>query len=200
MLDMSPGDLKFVADHMGHDLNIHSNIYSLQTSLVERAKVARVLVAVDNGNLHKLESLTDIDKIDANLVIEGKFWQIIKKLETNQRLFELIPKNIFILNWTHESILCLEVESDEDEQETEDFTATSVEVDKDIPAVPSNTQAASTPTSVKFDKNVPAVPSDTKAASAVKDMHTKKATADKKCEAKELLLVEYERLKSFITF
>ena len=45
MLNMPDADLKFVADHMGHDLNIHSSIYKLRTSLVERAKVAKMLVS-----------------------------------------------------------------------------------------------------------------------------------------------------------
>ena len=69
---MSSGDVKYIADHMGHDLNIHSNIYSLQTSLVERAKVARILVAVEQGELHQMDKKTSVDQIDVDtLNVQG---------------------------------------------------------------------------------------------------------------------------------
>jgi len=46
-----------LADHMGHDLNIHTNVYRLQTSLIERAKVARILVAPHSGTIHKFQEI-----------------------------------------------------------------------------------------------------------------------------------------------
>lgn len=74
MADMPNGELKFVADHMGHDLNIHSNIYALQTSLVERAKVAKILVAAENGHLHKLKESRHVDQVNIDdLNVAGKF-------------------------------------------------------------------------------------------------------------------------------
>ena len=48
---MKDSELKMVAEHMGHNLNIHTDVYQLQSSLIERAKVASVLIAVENGTI-----------------------------------------------------------------------------------------------------------------------------------------------------
>lgn len=53
-----------IADHMGHDLNIHTNIYRLQSSLLERSKVARILMAADSGTLHRFEKSTDLNSVE----------------------------------------------------------------------------------------------------------------------------------------
>lgn len=62
MLNMKTDELRMVADHMGHDLNIHASHYSLQTDVMERTKVAKILLAVDDGiwaksNSSSLESI-----------------------------------------------------------------------------------------------------------------------------------------------
>ncbi|KAJ8317221.1 hypothetical protein KUTeg_005125, partial [Tegillarca granosa] len=54
ILDMNKDELQLLADHMGHSLEIHTNIYKLQTSVLERTKVARLLLAMEKGNLNKL--------------------------------------------------------------------------------------------------------------------------------------------------
>ena len=46
---MTDSELKLVADHMGHNMNIHADVYRLQSSLLEKTKVARVLIAMENG-------------------------------------------------------------------------------------------------------------------------------------------------------
>jgi len=48
---MSGAELKMVADHMGHSINIHTDVYRLQSSILEKTKVARVLIAMENGNI-----------------------------------------------------------------------------------------------------------------------------------------------------
>ena len=60
MLNMTEGVLKMVADHMGHSLDIHTNIYKMQSSVIEKSKVARVL---ENGmvNRWKGKRLDDIN-------------------------------------------------------------------------------------------------------------------------------------------
>ncbi|XP_053388365.1 uncharacterized protein LOC123554731, partial [Mercenaria mercenaria] len=65
VMDMSGDELKLVADHMGHSLEIHTNIYKTQNSILERTKVAKALIAMENGELGRfrgrmLESI-DID-------------------------------------------------------------------------------------------------------------------------------------------
>jgi len=44
-----------VADHMGHSINIHTEVYRLQSSILEKTKVARVLIAMENGNISKYQ-------------------------------------------------------------------------------------------------------------------------------------------------
>ncbi|XP_053391704.1 uncharacterized protein LOC128554446 [Mercenaria mercenaria] len=67
VMDMSGDELKLVADHMGHSLKIHTNIYKTQNSILERTKVAKALIAMENGELGRfrgrmLESI-DIDEL-----------------------------------------------------------------------------------------------------------------------------------------
>ena len=64
--DMSEHDLKRISDHLGHNYNIHTDVYCLQSSLLQRTKVARILIAVENGCVQSLsgKSLEEID-IDA---------------------------------------------------------------------------------------------------------------------------------------
>lgn len=51
---MSASELSLLTKHMGHDLNIHVDHYSLPTNLPERSKVSRVLSAVNDGHIAKL--------------------------------------------------------------------------------------------------------------------------------------------------
>ena len=62
-MDMTSAELKLMADHMGHSVNIHTDVYTLQSSTLERSKVARVLIAMENGQLVKSagKSLSDIE-------------------------------------------------------------------------------------------------------------------------------------------
>lgn len=56
ILDMKDSELKMLADHMGYSLNIHTEIYWMQTSLQERAKVGSVLTVVENGNINRFKA------------------------------------------------------------------------------------------------------------------------------------------------
>ena len=53
ILDMSRDELGIVADHMGHSVAVHTDVYRMQTSLQEKTKVARALIALENGQLSK---------------------------------------------------------------------------------------------------------------------------------------------------
>jgi hypothetical protein len=49
--DLSSGELKWLANHMGHNVNIHENVYRLHDSVIELAKVSRLLMAADAGKI-----------------------------------------------------------------------------------------------------------------------------------------------------
>ncbi|XP_060552738.1 uncharacterized protein LOC132714024 [Ruditapes philippinarum] len=55
LIEMTEAELKMVADHMGHSLNVHTDIYRLQSCLLEKTKVARVLIAMENGNIDSFQ-------------------------------------------------------------------------------------------------------------------------------------------------
>ena len=55
ILDMTGAELKMVADHMGHNINIHTDVYRLQSSILEKTKVARVLIATENGSISRYQ-------------------------------------------------------------------------------------------------------------------------------------------------
>ena len=52
-----------IADQLGHNLNIHTDVYCLQSSLLERTKVASILLAVENGHMQKFrgKALSDLN-------------------------------------------------------------------------------------------------------------------------------------------
>ena len=53
LFDLNPGELEWLSNHMGHDLNIHKDFYRLHDSTIEIAKVSRLLMAIDSGNAAK---------------------------------------------------------------------------------------------------------------------------------------------------
>ena len=65
---MTEHELKLMSEHLGHDLEVNMDVYRLQTSTLEKTKVARLLVAVDSGMAHKFRGhqLTEIG-IEGNL-------------------------------------------------------------------------------------------------------------------------------------
>ena len=61
--DLNQGELKWLANHMGHEVNIHESVYRLHDSTIELAKVSRLLMAVDRGDVRQYSgrSLADIN-------------------------------------------------------------------------------------------------------------------------------------------
>lgn len=52
ILDMTQGELKLLAKHLGHDVKTHKEYYQLSSSVLELSKVARMLYAVENGQVN----------------------------------------------------------------------------------------------------------------------------------------------------
>ena len=72
LLDMTGEELKMVADHMGHSVSVHTDVYRLQTSVLEKTKVARALIALENGQLSKFSgknlSACSVDELPVPIV------------------------------------------------------------------------------------------------------------------------------------
>ena len=53
ILNMGDNELDWLATHLGHDIKVHRNFYRLREEQIELAKVAKLLITVDRGDLHK---------------------------------------------------------------------------------------------------------------------------------------------------
>jgi hypothetical protein len=91
---MKPAELGMLADHMGHSVNIHMDIYKLQSNLLERSKVAKLLCAVDNGKLGAFQEERSLDEAVGGLSI-GSYADV--EGECNSRRRSEITINSFIL-------------------------------------------------------------------------------------------------------
>lgn len=60
---MNDNETRLLAHHMGHDYNIHMKHYAMQTNLLERSKVARVLSAISRGTVKTPTERMDIDQL-----------------------------------------------------------------------------------------------------------------------------------------
>jgi len=50
LVDMDAGQKEWLAEHLGHEFNIHKNNYVLQEPIIELAKISRLLIAVEAGD------------------------------------------------------------------------------------------------------------------------------------------------------
>jgi hypothetical protein len=48
---------------MGHDINVHESVYRLHDSTIELAKISRLLMAVESGNIHDFAGMS-LDEIE----------------------------------------------------------------------------------------------------------------------------------------
>jgi len=53
IIHLEKGELEWLANHLGHDLEVHKSFYRLHESTVELSKVSRLLLAVDSGSTAK---------------------------------------------------------------------------------------------------------------------------------------------------
>ena len=67
VLDMKSSELSLLCRHMGHSIHVHEDFYRLPSHTLELAKVSKLLIAVEGGDLTQLSGKTlnnlDIDDI-----------------------------------------------------------------------------------------------------------------------------------------
>jgi hypothetical protein len=93
-MNMNQGELRHLADHLGHDLNIHVNHYAMQSELIERSKVARVLTAVFNGQLSKQTKPTELADINVDDSALMQFGEL--SVSPRGRVFSAIELNVAV--------------------------------------------------------------------------------------------------------
>ncbi|KAL3871864.1 hypothetical protein ACJMK2_039836 [Sinanodonta woodiana] len=88
LFDLTPGELELRVNHMGHDINIHKDIYHLHDSAVEIAKVSRLLLAINSGNAATFQGKrwqdSGIDDLDDDLVQEDEKMDINSEEDVNR--------------------------------------------------------------------------------------------------------------------
>eukprot|EP00057_Strongylocentrotus_purpuratus_P015041 XP_011669515.1 PREDICTED: uncharacterized protein LOC100890715 isoform X2 [Strongylocentrotus purpuratus] len=69
ILNLSESQLDWLADHMGHDIRVHREFYRLNESTIELAKVAKLMIAIDEGKAGKLigKNLDEITEGDIDI-------------------------------------------------------------------------------------------------------------------------------------
>lgn len=63
MVDLDTGELKWLANHLAHDVNTHENFYKKHDTAVELAKVSKLLLLAERGKVAKYtgKKLSEID-------------------------------------------------------------------------------------------------------------------------------------------
>lgn len=66
VMNLQENELDILASHMGHDLFVHREYYRLPQNILETAKVTKMLLRMENGDLQQLKGKT-LDDIDASV-------------------------------------------------------------------------------------------------------------------------------------
>ena len=63
VLSLQPHESEWIAGHLGHNVNIHKDFYRVQESTIELCKVAKLLMAIDAGEVGTWsgKTLSEID-------------------------------------------------------------------------------------------------------------------------------------------
>lgn len=111
LFDMKEFELEWLSNHLGHSVTVHRNFYRLRESAVELAKMSKLLITVESGNVGKyagknLEEITlsgeDITHFISLLRIpECLIYSCRKLFQRNHLCFsnlDISTQCIFILN------------------------------------------------------------------------------------------------------
>jgi hypothetical protein len=62
LVDMDENEMEWLANHLGHNVNIHKDFYRMQSSTLEMAVIGNLLIAVDEGRARnfRVKNLRDI--------------------------------------------------------------------------------------------------------------------------------------------
>ena len=79
IVNLTENELEWLCNHMGHNIKVHREFYRLPSAALEVAKVSKLLIAAEEGEVHKYagKSLQDIDvEHTASALQEGLQTQI----------------------------------------------------------------------------------------------------------------------------
>lgn len=71
LIDLTQGELEWLAKHMGHEIDIHKMAYRIHTAAVEVAKVGKVLQVMDSTAPGKQSALRQLKGIELDFFTLG---------------------------------------------------------------------------------------------------------------------------------
>jgi len=72
IVDLTPGELEWLCNHLGHEVQIDKNFYRQHEAVVEIAKVGKLLMAVDAGKISQISG-----KKLSEITLDGWFALIV---------------------------------------------------------------------------------------------------------------------------
>ncbi|WAR28263.1 KT5AA-like protein [Mya arenaria] len=97
IMDMRDDELKLIADHMGHSVAIHTEVYRMPTSVLERTKVARALLALEDGKLQGFNGRnlsSNCLNLNLNLTKQGHLKNCLNQT-TAMRMFLKLKQKLY---------------------------------------------------------------------------------------------------------
>ena len=66
-MDLNTTQMEWVADHLGHSLDVERTYYRIASSVIQKAKIAKLLILADQGKIDQCKGKT-LDQLN----IDGK--------------------------------------------------------------------------------------------------------------------------------
>jgi hypothetical protein len=95
VLNLSTSEIQLLCKHMGHTIDVHNHYYKLPSHTPELAKVSKLLLLVERGQLNTLNgtSLDEID-IESDEIIDDEsqyivYWRNISTGANNNQCYVL---------------------------------------------------------------------------------------------------------------
>ena len=73
VLNLKEGELEWLANHLGHDINIHRDVYRLHESTMEITKVSKLLLAMERGAIHQFHGKS-LQEIEITGMYRNTYW------------------------------------------------------------------------------------------------------------------------------
>ena len=66
-MDLNTTETEWVADHLGHSLQVEKTYYRIASTVIQKAKIAKLLILADRGQIDCMKGKT-LDQLD----LDGK--------------------------------------------------------------------------------------------------------------------------------
>ena len=71
VLDLSEREMEWLAEHLAHSVDIHKTFYRVMSTAIEKAKMAKLLLLADAGEIDKYSGKTS-DELNFKILLYQK--------------------------------------------------------------------------------------------------------------------------------